>query len=178
MDHTKPASSRATATQTLLTCTPREDKRAKRPHKRCWAFQAWLRTGSRGARIAFFLLFLIPGIPKDILCYAAGITPMGFPYFAAVSTLGRLPGIAGSALIGSAAASRRWVLAGIVAGAALVLKEEEADGAALLEAVGGLLGDRTRLAEMGRCAGKLAQPDAAASIAGHILRRIAAAGMS
>lgn len=76
---------------------------------------------SRGARIAFFLLFLIPGIPKDILCYAAGITPMRFPYFAAVSTLGRLPGIAGSALIGSAAASRRWVLAGIVAGAALVL---------------------------------------------------------
>ncbi len=76
---------------------------------------------SRGARIAFFLLFLVPGIPKDILCYAAGITPMRFPYFAAVSTLGRLPGIAGSALIGSAAASRRWVLAGVVAGAALTL---------------------------------------------------------
>ena len=76
---------------------------------------------SRGARIAFFLLFLIPGIPKDILCYAAGITPMRFLYFAGVSTLGRLPGIAGSALIGSAAASRRWVLMGVVAAAAAVL---------------------------------------------------------
>jgi uncharacterized membrane protein YdjX (TVP38/TMEM64 family) len=76
---------------------------------------------SRGARIAFFLLFLVPGIPKDVLCYAAGITPMRFLYFAAVSTLGRLPGIAGSALIGSAAASKRWVLMGIVAGAAVVL---------------------------------------------------------
>ena len=43
MDHTKPASSRATATQTLLTCMPREDKRAKRPHKRCSAIQrSWL----------------------------------------------------------------------------------------------------------------------------------------
>ena len=77
--------------------------------------------GSRGARIAFFLLFLIPGIPKDILCYVAGISPMSFPFFAAASTLGRLPGIVGSAIIGSAAASRRWVLMGIVAAAALAL---------------------------------------------------------
>jgi uncharacterized membrane protein YdjX (TVP38/TMEM64 family) len=76
---------------------------------------------SRGARIVFFLLFLIPGIPKDVLCYVAGITPMGFPFFAAVSTLGRLPGIIGSAIIGSAAAAQRWVLMGIVALAAVAL---------------------------------------------------------
>jgi len=77
--------------------------------------------GSRGARIVFFLLFLIPGIPKDILCYAAGITPMSFVYFAAASTLGRLPGIVGSAIIGSAAASRRWALAAGVGIAAAAL---------------------------------------------------------
>jgi uncharacterized membrane protein YdjX (TVP38/TMEM64 family) len=74
-----------------------------------------------GARIVFFLLFLIPGIPKDILCDVAGITPMGFPFFAAASTLGRLPGIIGSAIIGSAAAAERWVLMGIVALAAVLL---------------------------------------------------------
>jgi uncharacterized membrane protein YdjX (TVP38/TMEM64 family) len=77
--------------------------------------------GSRSARIVFFLLFLIPGIPKDILCYVAGISPMGFLFFAAASTLGRLPGIVGSAIIGSAAASSKWVLMGIVGGAAVVL---------------------------------------------------------
>lgn len=66
--------------------------------------------GSSGARIAFFLLFLIPGIPKDVLCYVAGLSPMRFPFFAGVSTLGRLPGIVGSALIGEAAAARRWPL--------------------------------------------------------------------
>jgi uncharacterized membrane protein YdjX (TVP38/TMEM64 family) len=66
--------------------------------------------GSRGARVAFFLLFLIPGIPKDILCYVAGLSPMRFPFFVGASTLGRLPGIAGSALIGDAAAARRWPL--------------------------------------------------------------------
>ena len=76
---------------------------------------------SRSARIVFFLLFVIPGIPKDILCYVAGLTPMGFPFFAAVSTVGRLPGIIGSAVIGSAAASSRWVLAGIVGAAATLL---------------------------------------------------------
>lgn len=77
--------------------------------------------GSRGARIVFFLLFLIPGIPKDILCYVGGITPMRFPFFAAASTLGRLPGIVGSAIIGSAAASERWILMVVVGVAAAVL---------------------------------------------------------
>jgi uncharacterized membrane protein YdjX (TVP38/TMEM64 family) len=76
---------------------------------------------SRSARVVFFLLFLIPGVPKDILCYVAGLTPMKFPFFAAASTLGRLPGIVGSAIIGSAAASNRWVLTGIIAGVAVVL---------------------------------------------------------
>jgi uncharacterized membrane protein YdjX (TVP38/TMEM64 family) len=77
--------------------------------------------GSRSARVVFFLLFLIPGIPKDILCYVAGLTPMGFPFFAGVSMLGRLPGIVGSAVIGSAAASSQWVLAGIIGAAAAAL---------------------------------------------------------
>jgi uncharacterized membrane protein YdjX (TVP38/TMEM64 family) len=31
---------------------------------------------SRSAQVVFFLLFLIPGIPKDILCYVAGISPL------------------------------------------------------------------------------------------------------
>jgi uncharacterized membrane protein YdjX (TVP38/TMEM64 family) len=74
--------------------------------------------GSRGARVAFFLLFLIPGIPKDILCYVAGLSPMHFPFFAGASALGRLPGIVGSAVIGDAAAGHRWPLViGLGAGA-------------------------------------------------------------
>ncbi|HVO39637.1 MAG TPA: TVP38/TMEM64 family protein [Spirochaetia bacterium] len=73
------------------------------------------------ARIIFFLLFLIPGLPKDILCYVAGLTPIGFPFFLAASTLGRLPGIVVSAVIGSAAAADRWVLTSIVSVAAVGL---------------------------------------------------------
>jgi uncharacterized membrane protein YdjX (TVP38/TMEM64 family) len=76
---------------------------------------------SRGARIGFFLLFLIPGIPKDILCYVAGLSPMRFPFFTGVSMLGRLPGIVGSAIIGDAAAARRWPLVIGLGAAAVVL---------------------------------------------------------
>jgi len=76
---------------------------------------------TRGARIGFFLLFLVPGIPKDVLCYVAGLSPLAFPFFAGVSMLGRLPGIVGSAIIGDAAASRRWPLVIGLGAAAVVL---------------------------------------------------------
>jgi len=65
-------------------------------------------------RIVFFLIFIIPGIPKDILCYAAGLSPLGLRLFLLFSLLGRLPGILGSALIGTAAAGQRWILAGVL----------------------------------------------------------------
>jgi uncharacterized membrane protein YdjX (TVP38/TMEM64 family) len=76
---------------------------------------------SSHARIGFFLLFLIPGIPKDILCYVAGLSPMGFLFFMAVSGLGRLPGILGSALMGDAAADKNWPLLISLSSAAAVL---------------------------------------------------------
>jgi uncharacterized membrane protein YdjX (TVP38/TMEM64 family) len=78
-------------------------------------------SGSSRAKMTFFLFFLIPGIPKDILCYVAGLTPIRLPIFLLLSTLGRLPGILGSALMGDAAAEQRWILAGLLfAGSALL----------------------------------------------------------
>jgi uncharacterized membrane protein YdjX (TVP38/TMEM64 family) len=76
---------------------------------------------SRSSRVVFFLLFLIPGIPKDILCYIAGLTPMSFLFFLGVSTVGRLPGIIGSSLIGGAARSSQWVALVILSASAIVL---------------------------------------------------------
>ena len=78
-------------------------------------------TNSPRTQIAFFLLFAIPGIPKDILCYVAGLTSMRFVAFLLISTVGRLPGIIGSAGMGDAAASSRWVLAGVIMAVATVL---------------------------------------------------------
>jgi uncharacterized membrane protein YdjX (TVP38/TMEM64 family) len=73
------------------------------------------------SKIVFFLLFLIPAIPKDFLCYVAGLSPMGFPFFIAISFLGRLPALFGSTMIGSAWAENRWVLAGIIFAVVAVL---------------------------------------------------------
>jgi uncharacterized membrane protein YdjX (TVP38/TMEM64 family) len=42
--------------------------------------------------ILSFLLFLIPGFPKDALCYILGLTPMQLSTFLIISTVGRVPG--------------------------------------------------------------------------------------
>lgn len=48
-----------------------------------------------------FLLYLIPGIPKDVLAYICGISSISFKNFIKYSTLGRIPGIFMSAYFGS-----------------------------------------------------------------------------
>lgn len=39
-----------------------------------------------------FILFLIPGFPKDFLCYLLGLSRMPWQVFLAISTVGRIPG--------------------------------------------------------------------------------------
>ena len=42
--------------------------------------------------ILCFMIFLIPGLPKDMVCYLFGISPMPLWVFTLVSGLGRIPG--------------------------------------------------------------------------------------
>lgn len=57
--------------------------------------ETWDRMGfiveAEGA-ILCFIIYLIPGLPKDIVCYLFGISPMPLWVFALVSGLGRMPG--------------------------------------------------------------------------------------
>ena len=53
----------------------------------------------RGLLLAF-LIYLIPGIPKDLVSYAAGVSDMRFRPFLLVATMGRIPGMLGSLLLG------------------------------------------------------------------------------
>ena len=78
-------------------------------------------SSSSRARTGFFLLFVIPGLPKDVLVYVAGISTLRFPAFLLVTMTGRLPGILGSAIIGDSAAQERWFLSVFVFGLAVVL---------------------------------------------------------
>jgi uncharacterized membrane protein YdjX (TVP38/TMEM64 family) len=78
-------------------------------------------TAGGKAAAGFFLLFVIPGIPKDALTYAAGASKLPFMVFIAVSTLGRLPGIFGSSYMGSAAFEKDYTAAFAVLMAASIL---------------------------------------------------------
>jgi uncharacterized membrane protein YdjX (TVP38/TMEM64 family) len=52
-------------------------------------------------KTAIFVLFLLPGAPKDALCYAAGFSHMRLLEFLVISGLGRLPALFASLLFGS-----------------------------------------------------------------------------
>ncbi len=73
------------------------------------------------AEIAVFLLFLIPGIPKDALVYISGLTPVRPLRFLLVCTIARLPGLWGSAYIGAHLQERDYLTVWIVSGVSLVL---------------------------------------------------------
>jgi uncharacterized membrane protein YdjX (TVP38/TMEM64 family) len=75
--------------------------------------------------ILCFILYLIPGFPKDILSYLFGISPMPFWVFAVVSTVGRLPGTWISSYFGAHVGQQQYIYAiafiAIVAAIALPL---------------------------------------------------------
>lgn len=55
---------------------------------------------SKKAATIVFLIYLIPGIPKDVVSYAAGASEIKLKPFLLLSLVGRLPGMMGSLLIG------------------------------------------------------------------------------
>lgn len=55
---------------------------------------------SKKGYILVFLIYLIPGVPKDLCSYAAGLSNMKLSAFIILSTAGRTPGMMGSLLIG------------------------------------------------------------------------------
>lgn len=68
-----------------------------------------------------FLLFLIPGIPKDVLVYVAGLTPVKPVLFFVIVILARLPALIGSAFIGARIESGDYLVVLIVSVAAIIL---------------------------------------------------------
>ena len=60
--------------------------------------------------ILSFILFVIPGFPKDALCYILGLTPMHFGIFLFTSTIGRIPGTLMANLQGAKAFEHQYKL--------------------------------------------------------------------
>ena len=74
-------------------------------------------------RVHLFLLvaFLLPGTPKDVLCYVAGLTTLKLGPFILISSICRLPSIVTSTIGGNALGSGQWGMAAIVFAATLVI---------------------------------------------------------
>lgn len=71
--------------------------------------------------VLFLLIFMIPGTPKDLLCYFAGLTDMKPLIWLLICSFGRIPSLVTSTLGGSALGERSYLLAGLVFGAALLI---------------------------------------------------------
>ena len=77
-------------------------------------------TTNAGTLISF-LLFLIPGFPKDYLCYILGISPMKLSTFLITCTLGRMPGTYLLTVQGASIRDERYLTAVIVLGISAVV---------------------------------------------------------
>lgn len=64
--------------------------------------------------ILFLLIFMIPGTPKDLLCYFAGITDIKLGVWVLISSLGRIPSIITSTIGGDALGVENYVFAVVV----------------------------------------------------------------
>lgn len=81
---------------------------------------SWLQSSSR-FELLLFVCFLIPGTPKDIMTYIAGLTPCSAGRIAAITTVGRIPSIISSTLASAFAAQGDWTATVVVAAATVAL---------------------------------------------------------
>ena len=93
---------------------------------------SWLKSAKR-LELIMFIVFLIPGTPKDFLTYFAGLTNMRFLPVVLIATFGRTPSIVTSTITASAVGSGNWPLVACTLAAS-----------AFLLAVGGLMYRRLR----------------------------------
>ncbi|MBQ8880191.1 MAG: TVP38/TMEM64 family protein [Clostridia bacterium] len=75
----------------------------------------------RRALIIMFFIFIIPGIPKDILIYPVPLTKVKLHHFMIVSTIARIPTVITSTITGSAVIENNYTLAIILTVASVIL---------------------------------------------------------
>lgn len=56
----------------------------------------------------FLIVYMLPGTPKDLLGYFAGLTDIPFPIFCLICTLGRIPSVITSTIGGNALGTERY----------------------------------------------------------------------
>lgn len=92
---------------------------------------SWLHDAKR-FELLMFIVFLIPGTPKDVLTYAAGLTTCPWWRIAAITTVGRIPSIITSTLAAGFASSGNWTAAIVTVAVTLMLVAMGSSAYALL----------------------------------------------
>lgn len=76
---------------------------------------------SKKAMVLVFLFYLIPGLPKDLCSYVAGLSEMKLKAFLIISLVGRSPAMMGSLLIGRLVDIGGYTGAIVIAAIAVIL---------------------------------------------------------
>lgn len=69
---------------------------------------------SKKRDMLFLIIFMIPGTPKDLLCYFAGLTDIKLPVWLLICSVGRLPSIISSTVGGNALGTEKYIFAIVI----------------------------------------------------------------
>ena len=72
------------------------------------------------AKALAFILMTIPGTPKDMLSYVAGLTPLTLKEWLTIVVIARIPSLLTSTVSGGAAGEENYLLAGIMLALTLI----------------------------------------------------------
>ncbi len=76
---------------------------------------------SKKMNMLFFIIMLIPGTPKDLLSYFAGLTEIRLSSFILIVSISRIPSIVTSAIGGSALGEQKYLFAVIAFSVTLII---------------------------------------------------------
>lgn len=76
---------------------------------------------TRKTRLLAFIIMLIPGTPKDLISYFAGLTQLTLWQWLGIVLIARIPSLVTSTLAGAAAGEEDYLLSGIVLAVTLVI---------------------------------------------------------
>jgi uncharacterized membrane protein YdjX (TVP38/TMEM64 family) len=68
-----------------------------------------------------FILMTIPGTPKDLLSYFAGLTPLTLGQWLRIVVIARIPSLVTSTISGGAAGEEQYLLSAVMLGIAFAL---------------------------------------------------------
>lgn len=77
----------------------------------------WDRVTRRWGPIVFFVAFLVPGLPDDLLCFIIGLSRLQLGPMLGLVTIGRLPGMMGACWVGANAGEiPAWIWPVVIGG--------------------------------------------------------------